>query len=506
MTADAAEVKDLVRYIHHFILLMTAFISFVSLPATAQTSRTFYIDYASGSNANNGTISAPWKSHPYMQSDAGCTGTGSAPAYSHQAGDHFIFKGGVTWPAACFQLSVTSGGSSAASDYYGVDLTWSSGASFTRPVFDMANNTPAGYSFIKARAQYIVFDNLELKRMKIVSGVGECNDANMDLGTAASGYITVKNMYIHDWTITTLVSGSTSHGSGAICQNGASGPINVDTVTMDDAATTAPVPFGACFRNLGEIKNSDCEHTGEGEVGLFGPIHDNTFANINGNAVAKYDSVNHTNILEIGAGETVAIYNNVIHDNSSGVTIYVCGKGSIYNNVFWRNYNQFIKLSGQPGGVCGSNTSSDVMNVYNNTADCSNGSNCFGTDAKGTLAGTVNLENNHWITNGAAVCVGTSNCSAIATFNQANNVTMSTSTATSEGYTTLNWYIPTSSSGGTVGRALDLANLCSGGLGALCSDRLHAARLTSWDVGAYEFGSQTTSKPNPPGNLNAIVQ
>jgi len=505
VTAEAAEVTELVRRIFFFAALITLVLGLANSPAAAQSGRTFYIDYAGGSNANNGSQSAPWKSHPYMQTNTGCTGTGSVPAYSHQVGDQFIFKGGVTWPAGCFQLAVNSGGSSAAPDYYGVDLTWFSGGSFTRPVFDMANNTPAGYSFIKVRAQYIVFDNLELKRMKIISAIGECNDANMDLGTAASGNITVKNMYIHDWTITALTSGSTSHGTGAICQN-QGGPVNADSVEMSDAGTTAPVPFGACFRNLTEIKNSKCNDTGEGEVGHFGPIHDNEFYNINGAAVQAYDSVNHTNIIETsktGPSDS-PIFNNLIHDTNAGVTIFDCMGATIYNNVMWHNANAQIMLDSNCSGA----SSSTTANIYNNTVDCSSGGYCFRIFYRSNgVPGVLNLKNNHWITSGVAACYNNTGagCANVVAASVSNNVTMSSSTASSQGYTTANRYAPTSTAGATVKNALNLSVTCSGFLGSLCADRLHAPRLLLWDVGAYEFGSQS-SAPNPPSNLNAIVQ
>lgn len=87
---------------------------------------TYYIDYAGGSNSNNGTAKATaWKSHPYMPNAVGCAGT--PPSYSHTAGDHFIFKGGVTWPNACFTMSPSAGGASGNPDYYGVDTTWGTG-------------------------------------------------------------------------------------------------------------------------------------------------------------------------------------------------------------------------------------------------------------------------------------------------------------------------------------------------------------------------------------------
>ncbi len=58
------------------VALVALIIGILTIPAVAQ-SRTFYIDYVSGSNSNSGTSSSPWKTHPYMQTSAACTGFGS---------------------------------------------------------------------------------------------------------------------------------------------------------------------------------------------------------------------------------------------------------------------------------------------------------------------------------------------------------------------------------------------------------------------------------------------
>ena len=65
-------------------------------------------------------------------------------SYTHQAGDSFIFKGGVTWPlyaTATVGLRPQKGGSVSAWDYYGVDTAWFAGASWTRPAFDGSGAT-----------------------------------------------------------------------------------------------------------------------------------------------------------------------------------------------------------------------------------------------------------------------------------------------------------------------------------------------------------------------------
>src|SRR5215212_3372194 len=76
---------------------------------------TYYIDFGAADDSKTGTSkSTPWKRCPGM--------AGFGGSYSHQAGDRFIFKGGVTWSKSCFQMKVTAGGSSDTNrDYYGVD-------------------------------------------------------------------------------------------------------------------------------------------------------------------------------------------------------------------------------------------------------------------------------------------------------------------------------------------------------------------------------------------------
>jgi hypothetical protein len=484
----------------------------VLLCASAARATTYYIDYTGGSNSNAGTSTgAAWKSAPGMQTGAGC---GSAThAYTHSAGDRFIFKGGVTWPAACFGLSISNGGSgSGTQDYWGVDLSWFTGGSFTRPIFDLANTLSIGGAPITVRAQWITFDNIEVKRTKLPSvASGNCTDANMDLG-GGSGNITVKNMYIHDWTTAALGAGTTSHASGSICQNGAAGPINADSDELSDAATTAAIPFGACFRNLTEIKNSKCHDTGEGEVGHFGPIHGNEFYNINGVAVQGYDSANHTNIIETSkTGPTDSpIYNNLIHDTNAGVTIFDCMGATIFRNIMWNNANFSIMLDSNCPGV----NSSTTANIYDNTVDCHTGAGCFRVFYRtGGTPGILNLKNNHWITNGAPTCYNNvgGGCENIAGGSQSNNVTMSTSTATAQGYTSANNYSPTALSNGTVGVGANLTSLCSGALAPLCVDinGNTAPSSGAWDVGSYQFlSSSLTVTPNPVafGNQNTGTQ
>lgn len=490
--------EEVVGRIKLIFALITMIIGLASFPAAAQSGRTFYIDYASGSNSNSGTSnSSPWKSHPYMQTSTGCTGSGSAPSYAHQAGDRFIFKGGVSWPAACFSMNVAAGGTTSAQDYYGVDQSWFTGSSFARPRFDCNFIVPTGNVLISSTATNIIFDNLEIVHQGINANGVFGTQAAFQFNAGGTGVI-IENSLIHDWVATNTISTNTiNYSAGSVY-----GPLTLSNTEINDVngyfgSGHTAVSFGGACQNCAEVKNSHIHHTMAACFTVYS-CHDSEFDHIT-SAIQAYDSDIHTQVIENDYGQGVEkIYNNLIHDNIPvGVTVYTCAQTNFYNNVMWNNGNKEILLGG-----CSNNSASSVANIYNNTVDCSNTS-CFGTDSKATLAGTVNLENNHWITNGSPI----SNASAIATFNQNNNITMSTSVATSQGYTSVNLYAPTSSSGGTVHVALNLSGRCSGSLGSLCSDRLHVPRLTSWDAGAYLFDAQAAgTKPNPPANLNAVVQ
>src|SRR5438477_7112233 len=283
--------EELIRRMKLIFELVTVFFAFASFPAAAQSGRTFYIDYASGSNGNSGASkSAPWKTHPYMQITAACTG-GSAPAYSHQAGDHFVFKGGVAWPAACFQMTIQAGGTSSAQDYYGVDQTWFTGASFTRPIFDLQQQVPAGASSRNAVVygnSHVTFDNFEVKNQAIATNTLLGATAAFDFyGSSCGDFVgaVVKNSYIHDFMTNSTISSSfvPQYEAGGIIGCG----VTVDHVTIDDTngfgfnATGNKVfeGIGGTCVNCQEVKNSRFIHT-MGACFTVPSCHDSEFTGI----------------------------------------------------------------------------------------------------------------------------------------------------------------------------------------------------------------------------------
>jgi hypothetical protein len=525
----------LVRRVYFIFMLFTV-LGFAGLPATAQSGRTFYIDFASGSNSNPGTQAAPWKTHPYMQTSAACTGTGSAPSYSHQAGDQFIFKGGVSWPAACFSMKIQAGGSSTSPDYYGVDVTWFSGGAFIRPKFDLNFTVPAGNNVVGAyNINNLVFDNFEILHQSIT---GSC--ATSCGGSGGTPYpsqaafefiegnanitsnVIVKNSYIHDWVTSqgTNCPDFLNYAAGAIY--GASLVDNTEISGENSwyGPSQTPITFGGAIEQRPgqsgtEVRNSKIHGT---MAALFSirKSHDNEIYHVSSEHGAL-DSCPHSQVIENDDGGADIVYNNFIHDNQGragqnvGVVIYEGPYSQIYNNVMYHNnvsgYNGDIVLTeGNNGSQPGA-----VQNTYNNTVDCSNGVPCFATDSKGTIAGTVNLKNNVFVTNGSPISL----VSGISTFGNASNHTMPTSEASTYGFTSARKYAPGSSDPNVVGKSVSVLSVATGALAALAFDAAGAPwfgasyvpRDATSDLGAFVFSAQSSSaKPNPPTNLSVIVQ
>ena len=174
----------------------------------ASQAATYYIDYNGGNDSNSGTSkSAPWKHCPAMEPFSG--------SYTHQDGDRFIFKGGVTWPRAAVPLYIREGGAAGNHDYYGVDQTWFSGGSWTQPTFTagglpfinhVANHRENMIRVSSSGSQYITFDNLKITGWRVTDHLGNQTDG-YGINVYASGNITVSRCYIGNWTVASSEDG-----------------------------------------------------------------------------------------------------------------------------------------------------------------------------------------------------------------------------------------------------------------------------------------------------------
>ena len=538
--------------------IVTRFLIFVILLAAASAAQatTYYIDYSAGSNSNSGTsTSTPWKTHPYMKHVTGCDTGG--PTYTHAAGDQFIFKGGATWPWQCFGMTIAAGGTSTAQDSYTTcggqstapsacgGVTWPTSA-WTRPKFDMSGNivsTAGGFQVIYIAvntAKYITIDDIEILNQGIGGLTITANRNNfrnqcaIGFGQTAPDYdpgTIVENVYIHAAVAATFTGSTLSNGDYAnlgYCAGGIDGVQTVGPnveISGEDSSNGGTTPTTANWYyfmggalEAGEIKFSKIHGTVNGCDQL--PIrssgyscHDNDLYHVSnaGQTNATIVGQIHSHVVfdnQTGSDfPSPANYNNAVHDNNAGLNIRVNEQANVYNDVEWNNINNVpLYIQCHTRATC---TSTDVVNIYNNTMAITGGA-CL--NSIGTM-GIVNLKNN--------ICIGGSGLGSItaATNNTATNRNMALSPeAATYGFVATNKYSPSSADPATTGTGTNLTSSC-GALTALCSDTSGAPwfggsykpRGSSWDMGAYMFAGGTTGPPTlsitspSPGTVSGSV-
>jgi hypothetical protein len=506
------------------------FVSFF-LFAGCASATTYYISFSSGSNGNNGTSeSTPWKTHPYMQTASACTGTGSAPNYSHSSGDQFVFKQGDSWPNACFDMTIQNGGQSGNPDVYTFDPTWGTAKGTTGNLGQAVGTFQfnAGGAVINgadglndyifdAGSNYILFNGMEMTGASWTGG-----GSLIFLDEQTSTNVILSNCYAHGWTH----SGATGDNMNIMRGNGNS-PYNVGSRLTgcvidgtnsggsgisDSGATTFAVPLSDnnVIRNVsnGLLLNAN----GVAYNNLIGPVNQ------------SFDTTDHENCIEpidgvSGGTSNVYIYNNVLHDCTAVniLTQGVASSGSNENDYIWNNVLYVGSVSSPPIPIqCDSsltpNTGSSC-HVWNNTIYAGSTAYCMRTIDRGNgNFAVLDIENNHCISGQGLITAGITG----STYTNTDNLLMSLATAASQGYASseANAYSPTSATSGTVGAAANLMNLATGATVALASDttyggqRLVNARPASgaWDVGAYSYSSTAAVRPQPPTGVTAIAK
>ncbi len=511
--------------------------------STAAGDRCFYIDYgAAGDSASGRSESTPWKRAPGM--------IGFAGTYSHQAGDQFIFKGGVTWPNAVFPLAVVGSGVAGKDDYYGVDTGWYTGGSSSQPIFDAGNALTAG-----ADANGPSCPSL--------CGAGQ-NDVMIDM--YRRDYVEIDDIHLtnfrRDSTMSSVVGicamiNSSNQGNPAYDQN-----ITINRVLMDhmydDAAS------GACDAIVGGnseaghyagnsiVENSTIAGDGAtymGGIGLVGNVENNVIhdlgstllgavstgtATISGNTF--YDCMypalpsdggqannKHADEVIIGGVTTsstpAATY--YIHDNvfaKNGQSGYSTGSGTgdeceslmignwnetdyVYNNVFYDLYGN--------GPVSPQSGSPTIAGAYywNNSIEpgtnAAGGEQCFRFEGGSTTYNQLSIQNNLCVTTSGAVYGNTG--ATIKSSAIDHNVVLTPTQIQAGGTYAGDFAVPGSNpfvwqppsgSAPTTGAGTNLTSKCSGGLAPLCSDTTYAGArtpvarpggATAWDVGAYQL-------------------
>ena len=521
---------------------------------------TYYVA-ANGSDSNNGTSqSSPWAHAPGMSA-----ATGLAASTRINAGDSIIFRGGDTWHFNSTAPSIstwkwTANGSSGSNIYIGVDQTWYTGSSWTRPV--LTGDNPANTSFVGSCAHdlsntapisidgtYWQFDNFE------ITGICWSSTGNNGNGffTANAGPGQFSNIYCHGWTATSgssdnfpcftaFFSGSTdiTVGPGVVVDGSDSPHFTAGSSSCQsirgDACASGQAMNGSRFANVYQsvfryvsniLVTSDCK-----------TIHDNLFEYLY-ETYSGASGVQHPNVMNCLGGTAntdLYFYNNTIRNTFVHEDVYLALRTNAYvfNNVFFNNMSCPSGCS--PAGFmyvnnAGGANSTVSFYFYNNTVDSSSLVDFAPSNAPLLpFSGNGIFQNNHFI--GISSLGGAytnSGAASLKVSDNGNEVYQTVSAANGQGYTASNNYAPTGSGGATVGTGANLSGNCSvfssdndfcmgtsgsvleanGSGGQLAN--FPAINMTSrpassaWDAGAYMYGS-STSKLNPPTNLSATVQ
>jgi hypothetical protein len=462
--------------------------------APAWAAATYYIDYNQPDDSKAGiSISTAWKRHPYMN---GFTGN-----YQHAPGDRFIFKGGVTWTTAAFSMKLLAGGDSdIRRDYYGVDKSWHSGAAWTRPVFDMQNkfvtrrpasSTADGQIIIDVNGvSFVTIEGIEFKNQLIP------NDPDLSdrydpayLACAVTiqngDYVTVRDVYIHDWDM----SARTIDGnSGGVCASATGGHTVVEYSDIGPAgpcgANRVMRACGLSVRNIYFVRYNRLHGNPNTVLGGGAEINHNEIFDV----TDSFDTNAHENGIETFQGGK--IHDNIIHHVAAGVTVAV-GPGfatsggtiSFYNNVVYQVGPTPFQMD-----CTQAHTVPTGARVYSNTLEHAaygvlrfSGSNCDFVEAI----------NNLYITD--ISWTGPVDYGTYPNPVDQNNKKLTQAEALSFGYSKSNNFKTINASSPAIDNGKPLPTYFT-------TDILGVARPygKEWDIGAYEYAGPT---PNSPGNL-----
>ena len=402
-----------------------------------------YFVSAGGADTNSGTTEAASFVHaPFMPNCANsCSTAQGTMSGTGAAGIGIIFKGGDTWhfgaataPASGgkweFNASPFPEGTNTHPIYLGVDPTWFTGGSWTRPIFNADNplcnagtagtggcnngtttctitNCPGLYyvnscaqqvgssnTFIDVSAgDYFIFDNFEMTGL-CQSHVGQ--PAGQDVyinygsicnsGCSGSAYpLILSNLYIHGWSHLQFAgsNGNTNCTGSTVCINiyafyGDNNNTSVGEAlryNIVDGADSDPIGGGLCFCGFYDVAYNYFSFTSQGIMRTLHLFHDNWYGNLYENG--------HTNLLE---------------------SADVAGTNAIYNNVF-PHIEQYLSSGGGvflwPGPVASSTTDY----IFNNVGYDVGGLEYFNVGGVGltTNTGHYVLFNNTFQTNIAQV-------------------------------------------------------------------------------------------------------
>jgi len=362
----------------------------------------WFIDFTGGADTNTGVDEAhPWK---HVKGMVGAAST--ALAHTPVAGDGFIFKGGVTWDQTIGRWDLTGSGNSSNPIYYGIDLTWFTGGSFTRPIFSaggVANtydsNTQDFISGFNNRPiNYVIWDDTEFTGLFLIPNTNPCSGGG---GTTSCGY--TNNFSGTNWMVLRTYTHNVGHAPWAkeICVNAATcttqGNNSPQSVLVTSLSTSSVTNQFSCV---------GCDFVAAGFAANNGPYASGGFSNGGNNGFFHVTAVTTTTMtvstspVTEDTGYVTPGMTLVTEGPDTSAGVMVIGTSNIGNHLngfapgvttagFPFKYNVIDNQDGYgdttngPTNACCRGTlpnSSDTsLNVCRWIADCHNASNSTGT-------------------------------------------------------------------------------------------------------------------------------
>jgi hypothetical protein len=538
------------------ITTVSAFASGGACPSgTPVAGNNCYFVAANGSDSNAGTSeSSPWQHAPGMPA---CTGT--CASVTPAPGMGFIFRGGDTWHFGNSGATPYTGGpwgsssysgTSSSPIYIGVDQSWFSASSWTRPILSGDNPlTPhpgtLGDSVSSCAyqvggnnqmlgwygGQWVILDNFEF--------TGLCQSDPNGPQWQRDAYIienctncTYEHLYFHGWT---HVPWSSSVQLSLFAIYGGNQPDHNLQIVVD-GSDSDPGGAGAMFEGGYDVSQSVFRYNANVVLTYLHSIHDNLFEHW----FQPSDNASHGNVLETSGefGGDNAVYGNVFR--YLGTDCGSCAFENIdinpskgYTDYFFNNivYQTGSGINGNYFDAAGLNQTTGTYNAFNNVFENTTNGTIITCWTGGGWAGLI-LSNNRYITDGGAYAY------PVCSTTTKTELTQSHATAISQGLTatsTFAW-MPTSGNAAAGSSGTNLTSMyCASMQGsgdsllqaagnACASDTTYAVSYNSsnhtvsaparkplarpasaaWDIGAYQQGQGQS--PDSPTGLKATLQ
>jgi hypothetical protein len=474
-----------------------------------------YYIAANGADTNTGQDEAhPWLHAPMMTTCASnCLAVQNGPI---PPGTGFIFRGGDTWHEGNGALSPYTGGSwnfnataltksngtSSNPIYVGVDKSWFTGASWTRPILNADNptqaNSPGHVGAVMTSGAYVtncpftlnnsdvqvafdarsyfIFDNFEITGLCQYGLKGVNRDVIVSYGS--SNHITLINIYLHGWTHLqyNVNNDCGSSNSTSVCNDSslwAGSGQETMAYTVVDGSDSDPCEMALAFPGYYNAYKNVVRWANAGSYTNLHVFHDNLFEHI----FSHCDGFAHSNLLQsTGSGEFIGtdiLYNNVFrHICTDSGACPQSLSGLVQQNapigftqyLFGNVYFDVVQTA--PIGLGGTAPSGQGNKIYfNNTWQANNAGFLYGCVSNGTSLPFF-VANNLNILEGATAVA--SNCAASETAPPQTEVTFTTNaSATAAGYVSSGpfAYYPPSGSAQTVGKGTNHQGYCTTLLG-----------------------------------------